>query len=492
MASFTEGSRGDVGPKAPHRPGRLERLVATGAAGMLASQMAEASEPSNVHLTGEADQTHIEAHAEVETGGEARKFDFGGYLPVIDSQGNFSWSRLMEPAYATVGIEKSGTSEKKLEVVVPALWARYFDTADWKDPETRDKILASVSAEVRDALMQDLHGLNWDKDDYLDRNGIVKDGWKVTNALVVGEASPEAETISSVIPGNIDEKNIKLAEEVRGQEGAAILVEALQNLGIQVDESLVSVQGDEIQFAPDEYQELQDLATEAGKKGNAAKQIWELIADYNKDKIDDPLLQADLDRLVGDKRMVRIQLTLEHGNKDTYLIPLPLLALALLKIRFPDPVKPEAPSPEGPIGPSRKPILDTIPPNEREKDPQDFVNEIGIDLERSLDFYVPLVMEAKKDLHPDDNTLSHMILDAWTENDNGLNQRSGRPIEDHQSNRPRQVLYANLHARALHRLFDEADIRGIDMQTAWNKREVRQMVANEVEKEVKRLQELPQ
>ncbi len=452
----------------------------------LAAAGPAAAEDFDVHMTGQAGKTSIEAHAEIESGAESRRFDFGAYLPIIDADGRFQWKRLLEPAYASVGIEKEGTAERDLEVVIPALWAQYFDTAEWQDPTTREQILAAVSGQVRDALMQDLHGLNWDEKDYADREGLALKGWNVTDALVVGEASPEAGRPSSVKPGNVEEENVKLAEEVRGVEGAAVLVEALQSLGIKVDESLVRVEGDEIQFTPDEYQELQDMAAAAGKKGNAAEAVWKLIADYNRDKIADPALQADLDRLVGDKRMVRINLKLERGEKDTYLIPLPLLALGLLALRR----RKGGPKPERPIGPPREPILDAAPANELSRDPAEFGNEVGVDIERSLDFYLPIMEAHEGSPNPDDNEMAHMILDAWTKNDNELRRRAGLPEEAHHRTRPRQVLYANLHARALRRLAEEADKRKLDERDAWKQEEVRRAVTEEVEKEIKRLRAL--
>src|SRR3989344_1237927 len=284
---------------------------------------------------------------------------------------------------------------------------------------------------------------------------------------ITGRASPEAqkEGTVSITPTHEEPENKKLAF-VRAMTAATLTIGELEKLGVkdvlktltpqtatinpltpdetqELAQSLgltakewheiaqkVTINTQEIQFT---QQELQELARIAGQTTIDYPAILGLVADYNANRITDPKLLDQLDRLGGGKRQVEIDITYAGERKSTLIIPLPLTLLALI------PLLRRRRGSARPLHVDR----DVAPPPEQ-WDPHMEEEAIINDILRYYAYYEPLLRTCAReyyDLRTRDNrvaTLTNHILADWSETDH----------KNHRSD-SYQILWARVHAQAL-------------------------------------------
>lgn len=408
-------------------------MLGVGGAG-LEKRGGEEPEPGHPHieLKSQAARDAIEAAAET-ANPESQVYAYeGSYWPIVDTvNGEASWTRVFEPGYLVVS--KAETQPQHVSFSVPYEYARFFDTGQPIDPVDYEKMMGFMEEQIWTQLAEGAIGMSWDLDDYESKNGAGPEGLVVKSIEVKGTASPEAGMgqggPETVAPGHVEIENVELGS-LRATDATDRLVEVLGRLGIKAENAPQHVSSDELQFSPGEYRELESMGRTQGFDGTADQVIFQLITKYNRDQLTNAGMVKQLDGIVGSKRAVEIDVELENGKKDSMAVPLPLLGLLLLM-----------------PGIRRR--------EEKEKTPEKHP------VERS-----------KADLTKD-------VLDKWTENDNAIRQNAGLEPELHHENRPRQVLYAELHAVALNEAAKWAREHGkpADAET-WNTLEVRKRAAD--------------
>lgn len=434
--------------------------------------------------------------------------DLDVFVPLVRPAGEVDWThigRLLEPAYLDVSRERS--RPEMVSFTVPYEYARFFDTGNPLSPEDYEAAKTWMAGEVKQDLANSLHGFAWDKKHFTERTGFQEgQGLVVDQITIVGMTSPEAHGAVSIEPGMYDDANTELGEH-RANDALDRLLEVLNAQGIDVSEAVPTIASEELQFSEEEMSQLRALAQAQGLS-NDTDGVYQLISRYNFDRINDAVLQAKLDEIVGSKRKVDIEITFKEGEKDHVLIPLPLLALLLLRRRGKENQQPDARAgrggqkglsdssvrPEGvdstdgiKKGDVKRPeIWKTVP--EEMKDPRQYAVDVEADITHSFMYYQPFADEAIARGQWDLNEMTHDILEAWNATDNARRRQMGQPEEDHKK-RPRQVFYAYMHAVALRELAKAAQEKGphTPLSIAWKESEVRSRVAAAIIKEAEYL-----
>lgn len=452
---------------------RVPKVVGGVVAGMMAGAAFEAhAQPSpDLH----------EQHSE----GEAARIgnlDLDLYVPLVNPAGETTWSsvlgRVLEPVYIDVSRERS--KPETVTFTVPYEYARFFDTGNPLSVEDYDAARAWMAQEVKQDLANSITALPWDKEHFERRTGFQEGASLVVDQItVVGMTSPEANGADTLAPGNIDDANTELGTH-RAEDAEVRLREVLVAQGIDVSQAVSTIASEELQFAPNEMARLEALAQAQGF-GSGTDSVYRLISRYNTDRITDPAVQEELDEIVGSKRKVEIEVTFKDGEKDHVLIPLPLLALFLLRRRGKD----SAPTPVTPTE-KRPEIWKTTP--DTMKDPRDYALDVEVDLTKNFNYYQPLVDPRIAQNDWDLNEMTHDILEAWNATDNPRRRASGQAELDHKNN-PRQVFYAYMHAVALRELTKEAQAKAPNtpLSEAWKDSAVRSRVAAAMIKEAEYL-----
>lgn len=412
--------------------------------------------------------------------------DWGGFfefVPIVkdDGHGNLTqdWGRLFEPGY--FGVTTETEQPKSLRIVVPYQFARFFNVGEPVSPEDYLKLQESMREQILEQTAENVHGLSWDKEHYLEN--LANEGMRgsVSSITVFGETSPEASGVASI--RRIDQENIELGE-LRASDADMQVREVLQQLGFTVPEDASRIFSAESQFSPEEEARLVEIAGANSKHGGPETAIYRLLSEYNSGQISDPLVQEELDSIVGSKRKVEIEIELKDGTKSAYLIPafVPLLLVGFLpRLRR----KEGEPSPE-PRTP-RERIIDTgLPQDGRNTDA--YVNDVAVDLFKNFDFYEPVIDAHVASKNPDVNEMTHDLLDLWTENDNAIREKAGLKAEPHHATRPRQVFYANLHAQALRRVILDARELQSPASHVFGSQETRQGMTDAMRAEIARQQ----
>ncbi len=342
----------------------------------------------------------------------------GHAWPLLDpADGQFHFVRLVEPGYVSITQPSDRVSE--VSFVIPYKYAHTFSTAEAVNPEDYEKMREFMREEIRKQLAENIIGLHWDIDDYEARVP-EHENFSVDAIRLHGNSSPEAGVlyggVQTIEQGNVQQKNLELSA-IRAGHAHDQLRKVFDQMGIDATDVITSITSEELQFTPDELDELNRLAVRSGYTGESEQAIYDLITAYNLDRLTDPETLETLDRLVGEKRSVEVELEIKNGEKDVYLIPLPLIpllgfgALALARRR------------------SKK---DSGP------------SSVGQQVPESVKSIEQLV---EKEVSRAD--LTKKILNKWTTTDNEIRARMGKPPEPNHAERPRQVFYADLHAVAL-------------------------------------------
>lgn len=238
------------------------------------------------------------------------------------------------------------TTETATTRSVPYEYARQFaqDSAADKPlrPADRDKVAQSVEDQMKKRFVETISsvGTPWniggtqDVRRYRDGEPTVHQG-RVTSIKITGFASPEGperKGPSTLQPGYVDTENIALAKKraenmVSFTDAELTRISAQTNISVDVlKQGIQNVEGKEGDWSLEEQEELRRLSSSALGVDDAER-LFNLVADYNKGKITDPNVVAALDRLVAGKRRVEITVTTEGNQKETLLVPLPLLLL---------------------------------------------------------------------------------------------------------------------------------------------------------------------
>lgn len=475
MSEFIPGRGEKRGGKLFRPDTRLAALLA-----LLATQDVNAAPPIGV---AQAETISANAHAEAEQGSFWPGYE-GTYFPIYDAKhGGFDWRRLIEPMY--VGVSHETAKPQTISFEVPYEYARLFDKGNPLDEKDYEAAKAFMADQVRSQLVDNLHGFSWDESHFTEHAPHLDQSWNVDAISVEGFASPEASGMDSVVPGEVEDANLELGK-IRAEDSGARLKEVLEDMGMNVDNVVARYTGDELQFSKEEWAQLMMLADAQGYKGVPEEKIWRLISDYNLGKAPADV-QEQLDSLVGSKRVVQVEVNLKDKGKETYLVPVPLLALLLL---WPGKKGGEAlrdwfkNHPWG--GQKREPILDAKPTTP--KSAEQFTGEVIDDLDRNMGTY-ELFVDRYDGKEVDVNELTHDILEHWNWVDNSRRKYYRQPSEDHKL-RPQQVWYANLHARAISQLLAEKAATGIIPSQAIRTNGFRSRFEAIVQAELKRVQQL--
>lgn len=275
----------------------------------------------------------------------------------------FNWKGIFFP----LQIEKQVATQEQniLKVYVPYKYARLFNLAEPLREEDHEKWSEYVRGEISRQLRDKISLLN--VSDKLKREFRPQvTNPKIKEVRVISTSSPEGEYEmgpQTIIPENIDEKNIELSK-LRGQDAYDAVVEELGKLGISKDQiPEVSINPIELQFTAEEWARLSVLAQDYFGASDVEK-IFNMVVEYNDNKIENEALQKELHEIIGSKRSVEIEFELEGGKKDVYTIPLPILLLALLKLRRKPELKPTPeplPGPEPVPTPGPRPVPEPRP-----------------------------------------------------------------------------------------------------------------------------------
>lgn len=148
----------------------------------------------------------------------------------------------------------------------------------------------------------------------------------ITIHKATGETSPEAEEPESVIPGHVDEKNIKELGPRRAQHLLDRVKEYCDEHGITYAEDRVSIMGTENQFTPEEFTRLEKLAAKTFGTSNKDREdisVFRLVKAANNKALPDEI-QKQVEPILERKRNAVTVMT-PDGKLLTVIIPLPIL-----------------------------------------------------------------------------------------------------------------------------------------------------------------------
>lgn len=378
---------------------------------------------------------------------------------------------------------------------VPYQYARFFNIGKPLRPEDYEKVKEYVSEEIQRGLEYKLRGINLSRKTQEEIDKSIKEIKKaeIEKINVSGFASPEgpAEKGPQTIE-QIDPENIRLAR-LRAENALGITMESLEKLGIpkeKIDKILTEIKAEELQFTPEEIKEL-ILLSKDWKGANPIEKIFNMIVDYNDEKIQDPKLVEKLHKIIASKRKVEIEIKLKGREKIIYTIPVPLLLGLLPFLRFGrgerlliggSRRRRKIPSYEE-FQKTRQPRfkekitvepLSANPQEDKEfphKVEQALVNDIYIFFddertkERGLDYRAlcdKMIQDFDNFKSDTDrkNYLARELLRLWREHDIKARKEAGWPEENiteglDYENQPNQMLWALAHAEVLLKLIKE-------------------------------------
>lgn len=228
-----------------------------------------------------------------------------------------------------------------IEANIPLTFAHDFENTGLTNKEDSLKMAKYFEEQIREVVANTLIRIGETKGVYRANHeggdDLLKEAFsklKITSINITGYASPEASTAESVIPGNKEEKNAKLAEKrARIVQG---VVEKILGEN-KVDSSVLdSINFEEVQFSDSEWDNLIGLAGSLGIKGSAPEdQILELVSRYNNGEYNDNAsVKKVMDDVLGNKRGATIEIEYETNKKTQIIVPIPLLLLLLLSKRI--------------------------------------------------------------------------------------------------------------------------------------------------------------
>ena len=254
----------------------------------------------------------------------------------------FNFMSIIAPFDLTISTVEN--QEYTTSFTIPYEYARLFseDPNAEKEIDSNDYQLLSnyVKTELQTELNNAFHGFGWSENVYnTNHPGELEDqSIKVEYMRVVGMTSPEGHVSDgkeTIIPGNIDEDNIELGH-TRANAAERMTLDELKKLGVNTEEieSFVRESGSiENQCTEEEMSELAELAKDYDG-GDDIERIFKLYQDYNLGNIKDQSVVDKLDKIIGSKRCVEIEVGLQGQRRVIVAIPIPILLLLPLVWRM--------------------------------------------------------------------------------------------------------------------------------------------------------------
>lgn len=420
-------------------------------------------------------------------------------------QKEFNFMSIIAPFDFTVSTVEN--REYTTTFTVPYEYARLFSEDPNASKETNSEDYGKLSEYVKTELQTELknafYGFGFSENVYnANHPGELEDqSIKVEYMRVIGMTSPEGHVNKgkeSIIPGNIDEDNIELGH-TRASAAEKMTIEELKNLGVNTDEieSFLHEQGSvENQCSEEEMQRLAELAQDYEGVDDIEK-IFKLYQDYNQGKIQDQSVVNELDKIIGSKRCVQIEIGLQGQRRIVVAVPIPLLLLLPLAWRFfpkkrketqDEKSKPkEGPKPEPNSDKQKEQVIEKEPdkgfnilnPNqvperviktELPDNPEEYKYmesetiedlyigfdnpdniKLGIDYRGIFDYYYKHY-DGFKDANDLETAIAYKILMSWKAHDIANRKSAGlsNPEEgmDYENNE-KQIQWSKMHARKL-------------------------------------------
>ncbi len=221
-------------------------------------------------------------------------------------------------------------------------YSKDFGTGEPSDPNSfsnaSKEMQRTLQEKIKNELAGVLRGFEWGKKVHVARNTNTLKGVKVTGLTVQGFSSAESTVSgpSSFLPGKINEENIGLAK-LRAESAAPSVRQALKEVGLPNDDvPLNELPAQEVQFTKEELTRLAALSLENYPNtvsGDDNSRIFRLLVDYNQGHLSGAA-KEELDKIVGSKRKVSIQISMEGKKPETIVVPIPWLILLPLLFPF--------------------------------------------------------------------------------------------------------------------------------------------------------------
>lgn len=213
---------------------------------------------------------------------------------------------------------------------------RQSDLEDYLGKKLREQ-LASSFGFFRDGLLERSFRVAYPEES---KNLDDISSFKIKRIKITGRASPEAlvHGFGSVNPQSEETENKDLATH-RAED--KVILEAFRALGVDIGAGVdISYNGIEEQFTNEDISELVNLVESLGLLDKSERTnestVWDAIGivceNYNKGKYENDVTKKSLlDRILGSKRGVKIEIVLDGDKSETRTIPLPIGILLLLK-----------------------------------------------------------------------------------------------------------------------------------------------------------------
>jgi hypothetical protein len=265
-------------------------------------------------------------------------FDLTFFKLNKDGKLGFNWTSLIAPLNINIAWEKEGEDTETADIAYH--WSRDFNSAQASNEDDKQKLLDIMNEEFSQQFLDGLMGLDTSKDVFRYAHPEWQDEQSVrqiTSLRIVGTTSPEgpeAKGPVTVKPGAEDAENQALGTR-RAKDVAQIFPEFLKQHGIDekiLAETFKDIGSQEIQFTNQEMEELTQVANELGMPGSDnLERIFNLIKEYNEEKIEDNKILQKLDQIIASKRGAIIKMETQSKVKHYLIIPIPLLLLLLFK-----------------------------------------------------------------------------------------------------------------------------------------------------------------
>ena len=272
-----------------------------------------------------------------------RTYDLGAdFRFTTEDENGKKESNILGGIIAPVALELDVNKKVRgnIEASIPLTYARDFKNTGLTNKEDSLKMAKYFEDQIREVVANTLIRIGETKGVYRanheENDNLLKEVFsklKITSINITGYASPEGSTAKSVIPGNQEEDNVKLAEK-RAQIVQGVVEKILKEN--KIDSSVFdSVNFEEVQFSDSEWDGLIGIAESLGIKGSAPEdQILELVSRYNSGEYNDNAsVKKIMDDIVGSKRGATIEIEYETNKKTQIIVPIPLLLLLLLSKR---------------------------------------------------------------------------------------------------------------------------------------------------------------
>lgn len=237
---------------------------------------------------------------------------------------------------APIQLEKENINKEQISIKfkVPYEYARFFNSAKPLREEDYQKIESYIRKQYQKTFKDRLSVLNisYETRAKLNKNERL---YTLTKLESKGYASPEGlyeqgyETLNRV-----DEKNLNLAK-LRAEKSLELTKKVLGDIGIseeKINKVLENIKAEELQFSSEEWLELTILSKDY--PGNLVlEKIFNMIVDYNDNKIEDKETLEKLHKIIGSKRMVEIETEFEGEEKTIYTLPIPFIIFLIPALR---------------------------------------------------------------------------------------------------------------------------------------------------------------